>query len=75
VRPEREPDTAPNPLGPAIAWVRERGGVAACARSVLLKTLTSDPVKVKAALDKAGAPPHTYALLNVEIHSQGRALE
>ena len=69
MRHEADPPDDHGYLAPAVDWVRERGGCAACARSVLLKSLSSEPEKVKAALKAAGAPVGVYALLNVELHA------
>ena len=70
MRDEQQQDTAPTPLAPAIAWVRERGGCSACARSVLVMTAgAARPVDVRLALKKAGAPPEVFALIWQDVYS------
>ena len=74
MKPDDEPDTAPDALAPAVEWIRERGGCKACARDVLLKSLSVEPGKIRAALDRVGAPAGTFALLGVELYQQGKEL-
>jgi hypothetical protein len=66
-------DTAPSPLAPAIAWIRERGGCPAVARSVLIMTAgDASPEKVRAALKKAGAPPGVRGLIGRDLYEATR---
>lgn len=59
----------------AKAWVEERGGAAACARDVLVLTLgRANPLDIRAALEKAEAPPNVFDLIWVEIWKQTRGL-
>ena len=72
MRPEETP--AKSYLFDAVQWIRERGGVGPCARSVLSMTAGDwEPKVVKAALIKAGAPTGVYGILNRTIHDMGKA--
>lgn len=69
--PELDPS---DPLAPAVDWIRERGGCAACALDVLKMTAGNASAKaVQAALAKAKAPAFVRALIGPELYSLVRA--
>lgn len=68
-----ETPTAPNALTPAVEWVRERGGCVPCARSVLVLTAgKAEPRDIRAALQKAKAPPEVFGLIWRDVWEQTR---
>lgn len=66
---EKKDIPAQSYLVDAIQWIRERGGVAPCARSVLSMT-AGDPTPrvVKKALAEAGAPTGVFGILNRTLY-------